>query len=139
MPNEKTTRPPSETADLLFDADQSPRRDQVQHRFRPFVPPEYVGGSTGHDRAVCEDAPTGRLIGVHGTPGDLLEHAAEHQAWIGRMAYQYARPSRPRGSNVAVCRIVDAVPSSSGVTSNSSQPRPGSFRSAESRSRRSGS
>ena len=57
----------------------------------------------------------------------------------GRRTYQYARPSRPRGSNVAVWRRSDRRPSSSGVTLNASQPRPGNFRSALSRRCRSGS
>src|SRR5215204_820366 len=55
----------------------------------------------------------------------------------GYMRYQYARPPRPTGSKIAVCRIVDPAPSA--ATSNSSQARPGTFISAARRRRRFGS
>ncbi len=55
----------------------------------------------------------------------------------GKSAYQYARPSQPTGSKIAVWRIT--VWSPSAVTSNSSHAWPGTFISAINRSRRSGS
>src|SRR5690554_1756037 len=57
--------------------------------------------------------------------------------WKGADAYQYAMPSKPTGSKIAVWRMID--PSPSGSTSNSNHALPDTCSSAERRSLRFGS
>ena len=62
-----------------------------------------------------------------GALADPLQHAVEQQTVDGYECIPIGAAEQARGSKVAVWRRNDRRPPSSGVTSNSSQPRPGSF------------